>query len=97
MISHDKKRGQHVTSAASYTTLRLPHLVPSDSGNYTCDPENLLTASVQVHILTDSQNSAAAIHTDDVTSGSKKVGATVSILLNILIVLASGVLSKTEH
>ena len=76
MISHDRQRGQNVSIHANFSTLQIPHVNgPLDSGNYTCEPENLRPSMVTVHILGgdgsggkdggEETESAAAVHDDD--------------------------------
>jgi len=67
MVSHSHDRGLRVqVSSASHSTLQLPDVRRSDSGNYTCAPHNLRPASVYIHIIDEDSNSAAAaIHTDE--------------------------------
>ena len=61
---------------ANFSTLQIPHVSgPLDSGNYTCEPENLRPSMVTVHILGgdgsggkdggEETESAAAVHDDD--------------------------------
>jgi len=75
MINHrGKNRGQHVDFAsARHSTLYIPNVQKSDSGNYTCAPHNLRPASVYIHIIDDDSNSAAAaIHRTDGTTDQVK-------------------------
>ena len=77
MISHDHDRGQKVeVNSVSHSTLYLPNVRKSDSGNYTCEPHNLRPAFVYIHIIDEDSNSAAAaIHTDD---GAESVASSSS-------------------
>ena len=74
MISHDRQRGQNVSIHANFSTLQIPHVSgPLDSGNYTCEPQNLRPSMVTVHILggdgsggkDGEETAAAAVHDDD--------------------------------
>ena len=71
MISHEKSRGQTVQNKAGFSVLRLPKVTaPLDSGNYTCEPQNLRPDVVTVHILDGSKESAeetaaAAVQDDE--------------------------------
>ncbi len=52
MISHDRSRGRNVRTEAGYSLLELPKVnAPLDSGNYSCEPQNLFPDRVTVHIL----------------------------------------------
>ena len=67
MINHDhRSRGLNVSiQPNSHSTLHLPRVRETDSGNYTCAPQNFRPASTLVHIIdVDSDSAAAAIHTE---------------------------------
>ena len=74
MISYDRQRDQNVSIHANFSTLQIPQVSgPLDSGNYTCEPENLRPSMVTVHILGGDgsggkdaeETAAAAVHDDD--------------------------------
>ena len=91
MINHDLDRGQSLTIFETHTVLSLPEVKAGDSGNFTCAPANLRSASVLVHILDeDGAKEAAAIHTEDgvVTSEAVDHGARAYVLVLAICALA---------
>ena len=77
MINHEVDRGQQLqTNFSYYSTFHLPKVIKTDSGNYTCAPQNLRPASVFIHIIDEDSNSAAAaIHTAGDENGENGVMA----------------------
>ncbi len=63
MVNHD---AIDVDVRSTHATLRLSAAMPQHSGNFTCSPEHMRSASVSVHVLeADGYNSAAAIEDID--------------------------------
>ena len=60
MINYDTKRGVTVNKDKIGSTIFLKNALPVNSGNYTCKPNNIPSASVHVHVLTKG-NSAAQL------------------------------------
>ena len=76
MINYDTERGVTVTKDKTGSTMSLKNAVPANSGNYTCKPNNIPSASVLVHVLTEG-NSAAQL------KSSGKGHCNLNIYINI--------------
>jgi len=51
MINFDTDRGLIVHINSTESDLIMPYTNTSDSGNYTCQPENISPATIHVHVL----------------------------------------------
>ena len=69
MVNQD--RGLTVRITPEYSTLRIEN-ASYQAANYTCSPENAKPASVQVHVISEAYNSAAAMenNVDSASSSS---------------------------
>ncbi len=93
MVNHDPSLRVSIDFPTAHSVLSIASVAPSDSGNYTCAPQNLLPASADVHILDEDSNSAAAIHTDDgetaaAANGSGRENSAAAAVMVVIVAAA---------
>ncbi|CAL4162037.1 unnamed protein product, partial [Meganyctiphanes norvegica] len=88
-VHYDSSRGgvTLLTEAGETTRsiLLMQHVVPSDSGLYTCNPSGALQASARVHIIKDEQQAAMQSKSSlaSATSGAVIISALILTLISI--------------
>ena len=76
MINYDSDRGVRVTYDKLGSTLLLENAsADTDSGNYTCSPDNIRPSSVIVHVLSEGNSAAAVQNSNDGGGGAAAAAA----------------------
>ncbi|XP_050519925.1 myotilin-like isoform X2 [Daktulosphaira vitifoliae] len=70
MINFDTDRGLIVHINSTESDLIMPYTNTSDSGNYTCQPQNIQPATIHVHVLQSEAPAAMQHGVRSTTSGS---------------------------